>query len=511
LQTGDGGVGSRWSVGERCHLVLWCRRQSRRRMGAICSAFEVYQDSEMDEEDTFAGKPSKKAQVAPGPPTEVLCASLNCLGDAYNPFEFLCDDASFDAAYKRLHATAEALTWPDVVAACGEAVMGLPQFADAYERARLHCSGDAGATLWTYFNESVLSKDNKLVASRFNLLTLAMRPHKEGLPCWKLFGSWHEEMLGLADGTSYSKDANLWLWDLACNTVATRGYDDFRSICTTSYLNPANFERDAAIMVDAAIKLADGRPLLLACQEFPRIGTARRDAFDKACARPGVRLTITQPEETDSVAFVSSSALGSPSDALPDATRVQELMQSCLDESEGLDKKAVQGALDTTARKVLALSFPAVEATFVTVHCKEPKTAAAAMCVARFIKRIGDAAAIPQATVVPPPLVAMIDGNFAKAALVEAFNEAIGQFGMAAVPDASVPTTTKRRSILHGQCYDTSKCMLTVRGPKDKILAPKEMLSQCEVFPDTSQNGGLPSVSWASDHKLVTAVLNLKS
>lgn len=488
-------------------------------MGALCSAFEPMPDVENDKKGTSAGKSRKRARVAPAAPTEVLCASLNCLGDAYNPFEFLCDDASFDAAYKRLHATAEALTWPDFVAACGEAVMGLPQFADAYEKARLHCSGDGAETLWTYFNESVLSKDNKLVAQRFNLLTLAMRPHKEDLPCWKLFGSWQEEMLSLADGTSYSQDDNLWLWDLACNTIATRGYDDFRSICTTSYLNPANFDRSAASMVDAAIKTANGRPLLLACQEFPRVGTAKRDAFVKACARPGVRLTITQPEETDSVAFLSSSALGSPSDVTPNPTRARELMQSCLDESEGLDKKAVQGALDTTARKVLAVSFPALGATFVTVHCKEPKTAAAAMCVARFIKRIGDAAASPQAallddqtgaTVVPPPLVAMIDGNFAKAALVEAFDEAIGQYGMAAVPAASVPTTTKRRSILHGQCYDTNKCMLTVSAPKDKILAPKEMLSQCEVFPGMSQTGGLPSVSWASDHKLVTAVLTLK-
>ena len=69
-------------------------------------------------------------------------------------------------------------------------------------------------------------------------------------------------------------------------------------------------------MVDAAIKTANGRPLLLACQEFPRVGTAKRDAFVKACARPGVRLTITQPEETDSVAFLSSSALVYPHWAL---------------------------------------------------------------------------------------------------------------------------------------------------------------------------------------------------
>ena len=106
------------------------------------------------------------------------------------------------------------------------------------------------------------------------------------------------------------------------------------------------------------------------------------------------------------------------------------------------------------------------------------------------------------------PTVALLDSNLSSAPLCEAFAAALAEQGLASEPPPSVDTTSKQRSLLHGQCYDATKCMRLVRAPKDKLVAAAGALSEVHTFPRVAElSSGLPSPLWASDHALTTAVL----
>ena len=105
-------------------------------------------------------------------------------------------------------------------------------------------------------------------------------------------------------------------------------------------------------------------------------------------------------------------------------------------------------------------------------------------------------------------MVALLDTNLSSAPLCEAFAAPLAERGLASEPPPSVDTTSKQRSLLHGQCYDANKCMRLVRAPKDKLVAPAGALSEVATFPRVAElSSGLPSPQWASDHTLTTAVL----
>lgn len=154
---------------------------------------------------------------------------------------------------------------------------------------------------------------------------------------------------------------------------------------------------------------------------------------------------------------------------------------------------------------MLAARFPAISRdTFVVIHCKEPATDAAAGLIGAFIGRIGEAVGGSRST------VAMIDSNLATSALCVAFALSLSGHALDALPSPGVATTSKQRSILHGQCYKAKKCMTLVVALKNKVIAPMGRLSQLTCFPDVRElPKGLPSPSWASDHALTTAVLKL--
>ena len=187
------------------------------------------------------------SRESPTEPSVVLIGTLNCLGDAYNPFEFMCDEAGFQAAYARLQEVATGLTWQQFADGCGEEVLtswGVgTNAAQALARLQAHC--DSGKQLWQFFDEATLAQDNKLVAPRLNLLTFAMRPHggdSDARPAWELCEHWRKEMLTLATTAvaeaPYTADANLWLWDLACNVVAASAQAEYGHVCASSHLNP---------------------------------------------------------------------------------------------------------------------------------------------------------------------------------------------------------------------------------------------------------------------------------
>ena len=115
------------------------------------------------------------------------------------------------------------------------------------------------------------------------------------------------------------------------------------------------------------------------------------------------------------------------------------------------DKKTMAAFEGTTAAKVLSVRLDGV-----AYHAppKEPKTPEAADYLAKFL------AAHAAACRAGPFAWLKIDTNLAKEATDSAFRREVEASGLQV--SASVPTTSKRRSRLHGQCYDDNKCHKTV-------------------------------------------------
>ena len=212
----------------------------------------------------------------------LLVGTLNLLGDAYNAFEFMNDDPAVTEAINRLHDAFDALTFEQFLSGCD----GL-DIAAATEVLQAHCDG--GKSLFSFFDEASLKNDNKLLMPRLNLITFGMRRMTPGDDAnetltWQCLERWKEEMaplIALPDGP-YAQDFHLLVWDCACNVVATLEPDVYSAVCSSSPLNPSNFERLAGSIVDSVLAAAAGRPLLLGLQEFPRGDTSKARAFRAA-------------------------------------------------------------------------------------------------------------------------------------------------------------------------------------------------------------------------------------
>ena len=443
----------------------------------------------------------------------LLIGTLNCLGEAFNPFEFL--SASNLASCEKLQVAARALTLPDIEAsgalnaqpAGGEAVL---------TRLRDHVA--AGRALWEFFDEATLANDNKLLDSRVNMLTLAMRQHgANGQSMWLKLATWPAELCAIASTSSaYAGDANLWLFDLACNVIASSESAAYQSVCRASHLNLTNVEANVACFFDQALAAAgESTPIVLGIQEYPRAITPSmaRKSEVYAAALEARKLRVVTSDT--GVAIGYSTDLGEPT-VLDCSSLAPAVMSSCLEEAEshgvGLDAKERKGFLGTTAARVMACQFPhayeAKEHTFVVMHAKEPKTIHGAHILAAFVVALAKALDTP-----PPQFVLVGDTNLSSAALASAFAMRLRQDGYIATPGPDVNTTLKQRSILHGQCYDTKKCLVLGACPKDKIIAMEGNLSSEGTYPVIERlrhsQGGLPSAAWASDHCLTYARLKL--
>lgn len=460
--------------------------------------------------------------MASSSPQKLLVGSLNCLGDAHNPFEFMCDDAAFEKSVKVLQDVALQLSWDGFAAGCGAKLLAATGIdggaAAAIERLKTHCEG--GAALWAFFDEACLQMDNKLTTPRLNLLTFALRPYgADERPSWLRRDGWREEMLTLValPDSPYAEDARLFVWDLACNVVADAAPEEYAGVCERSHLNPANFEALAGRFALAVQTAAAGRAVVLGLQEWPPAGSPKGRAYAAAFARHGLRVLSDEGGSSSCAIAYTEEALGAPE--LVDVSGARGVMQAAIDGAAAdgdspLDARAVKGCLETTARKVLAVRWERARgATFVVAHAKEPKDEAAARVLARFVAALGSALAPPsaaEARVAPPAVVTMLDGNLPSAALCGAFGAALGEARLDALPPADVATTCKMRSRLHGQTYDRTKCGVLVRAPKDKLVAPAGTLSAATTVPCADELAkGLPSPTWASDHSLTTAVLTL--
>ena len=103
----------------------------------------------------------------------IFVGSLNCLGEAVNPFEFLSSENAVNV--EALQKVALSLTWDAFTAACGaEVCAALPPGGEAaFARMQEHCSSKS---LWSFFDEPTLVNDNKMLAERLNMVTFAMVP-----------------------------------------------------------------------------------------------------------------------------------------------------------------------------------------------------------------------------------------------------------------------------------------------------------------------------------------------
>mmetsp|Transcript_16494 Transcript_16494/g.19509 ORF Transcript_16494/g.19509 Transcript_16494/m.19509 type:complete len:587 (-) Transcript_16494:17-1777(-) len=436
----------------------------------------------------------------------------------------------------------------------------------------------------SYFSEIILKNDNKFLDHRLNLVTFAMRPYKmtqndnDDEKCfaqWRLLDSnngqtslWIKELSLLLQkqNGSYLKDPRLLIWDLCCCVLASRQLDAYTSICVKSHLNPDN-ENGGEVFFSAAAHAAtnvenykmlnpSGRmPIVLGLLEWPA-QARRRDAFLASCKQHNFTVSIGSDES--GVAIASSAYLGQPIVLSGDASSVvspKAIMSSIVDDLEqssegGFNKKERDGLIKTTAAKTLASmvcldsktghSSPEAGSNWlicVVIHSKEPKSALMTKALALFVSRMVSAAqeAAPRALLTMHPhlqegeevapsdfsnFVVMSDTNVASHPTAQIFRDELAAHRLEASLDPSVITTRKKRSRLHGQCYDAKKCHVTVTAPKDCIITSTASFvhnstSDC-VFPDINTIDGngaartLPDSDWASDHCIVTSMISIK-
>ena len=163
-----------------------------------------------------------------------------------------------------------------------------------------------------------------------------------------------------------------------------------------------------------------------------------------------------------------------------------------------LDKKMEEGFIRTTANKTFAVKFADHDSIFIVIHAKEPKQGQDAKLLANYIVAVGKEID-PNATV-----FAMCDTNLATLQVSTEFNNQLHEQGFSMSGNGQHITTRKKRSILHGQCYDKKKCLQLVEAPKDAIVSNLPM----ETIPPFPNNILLPSPEWASDHMLVGALFD---
>jgi hypothetical protein len=431
----------------------------------------------------------------------VAVATLNVLGDSYNPFEFLNDDSAFLGDYNALADSADTITWDDVVAVAGSEV--IEACPEAMKELEDYCKVE-GNGVYRFFNEDKLKNDNKLTNGRINLITQAMIGYNNE-PLWWAVETWQKNIVSQiqTDNCDYASDYTLYVWDVICNVIVTKRKDNYLNICKRSYINPSNFTSHANTFIQALMDSADGKPIVCGCQEWPKADSLKGKAFNECYAKAGFKIVTTADE--NGCALVYSRVIKTT--IAPEVLTVdfKAIMEKCIQDTEGIDDKQKKGFISTTARKSMVVKmFNEDDKTctiFVVIHSKEPKNDNAGICLAKYIKAIGDSVKQTGDNV-----ITMIDTNIANVKLSKAFHtflETDNAFNVA--PNYDEITTAKQRSILHGQRYDEKKCLKVVKACKDKIICESLDTTCTSIHPNLDVTQGLPGSYWASDHCLVTS------
>ncbi len=462
----------------------------------------------------------------------MLVGSLNLCGDCHNPLEFLAlANDRFMENYRTLERCAKALRLTEVhefIQSIRVAKYTIPEELQESLSAMEESAAGNGGAVWNYFQEEVLRNDNKIVDNRFNLLTMATSPLKDfGADMKDEWGEtetqqWHV-LRDRAGGSSalasifgrllvsYLRDTQLFLWDAVCTIVALKARDAYIDICVEAFCNPENFSATAQAffgrMVDEAKRNNVEQHIIVGLQEWPSEGTTRRAIYTKELEKQGCSIIASSA----SVAVAYSNAIFKQRhDDITETINPTEVMQGLIDEFEAsgaqIDAKEKKGLLTTTARKtlIICLAGSGINLSVVVVHAKEPKKRETAQILAKFIQAVGKRS--------PQPWIAACDTNMASKAIGDPFEEEMKQVEHAMVPGMAQDTTSKHRSLLHGQCYNDKKCLKTVTAPKDKLIASKGLTFEgVSIFPPIQGTAAetLPTPAWASDHCIVTALCQI--
>jgi hypothetical protein len=426
--------------------------------------------------------------------------SLNVLGDAYNPFEFMENpevNPLFENCYSKIKDSFESITSSQVLAEISaEDRAGVQEFRLA-ENFASNCT------------ESFLERDNKMaLINRTNLIVCATKALEDGQPLFRKAKEWRSLILLQREHYFASgKDIPILLWDIACCLAVERHFDEYESICSKSYLNPenlvGNFERLLSPMINQDRSI-------LAVQEFPKEGSANRAAMlgvlDKAqmaWAEMG-DVGFLYSKTIRSVTF-SHSPFGIEPISIVD--KVQQRLQG-LPVLELVEDELSR--FRTTARKTLVMDVES-DLRIVAVHVKELKTEAGTVFLARYLRSLCDDSRMN---------IIVGDTNIASSAKANIFAVSADACGLRLLTSLGSVTTRKRRSELHGQRYDSAKCLKVVAAHKDFALAwcgstAKDEIrkmwdcKEATLYPDLVRESWrlLPSADWPSDHCLVRVVL----
>lgn len=501
-------------------------------------------------------------------------ASLNILGTLENPVEFLAmGDPSFMASYQAMEDCAKSLTLDDVA----RYVKDLPYLTTEghplktlYDEFKRYVNEEVPANdkgikpAWSYFREESLHLDNKLAENRVNLICKAMlvmsklspkagaAPSKDLVYQWHLLNepggqTWQKVMTGLVKGDdtaswTYTKDddgaRNLFFWDMMCNIVASETKAQYLGVCQRSQFYPGNLANNTkkyvAQIEQAQRRAGSNTPLVLGMQEWPEAGTDQRAEYTKQLKAKGILLAEPDQDTTNtdpvaSVAIAYSKSLAEPKPKFLTGSggiKPKEVMQTCIDEEKAeypdheLKQKDEDALTKTTALKTTAARIGG-KISVIVIHCKEAKNKNSLRCIGRYVAKLMAA--------VPTPAVVCMDGNtksaqFAADLAATITEKTASMGGVTILPESQsggqdTVTTSKRRSLLHGQTYDPKKSLRTVAVLKDRIIATKKgasagvamTMDKDTIYPDLGGDDEqsrptLPTAEWPSDHAIVSAV-----
>lgn len=463
-----------------------------------------------------------------------MVASLNMLGDAYNPFEFVeVNNAASMKIFESLEARLLTLTWAELDEnGLEELVAALPSVAEA-SAVVAEMRGTSALVSETLTLKTLVS-DNKLLRARVNLLVHAMATLPACLTpdetdgarlVWQLGTAgarqvapwWRALKRCCAVGGDYSTDPKILVWDLASNLVAVSDLAGFAATCESSYLNPesnARFARAFIGQLEAAraAKSESCDQIVLGVQEFPTEGTLKGEAFEAEFRAAGfevlrgpmsIALMVRGFEADAGDAVLAQHGLEGAVDPVDVMSRVCESAAG-----QSVEKGERSALVKSTAARTMVVRRAGT--LWCVSHFKEAKSDECVDCLPLFFDALRTA--LDPSKEIPFVLVA--DTNLSSVAFHDRFRERCGLVSLDVSRAAT--TTSKRRSLLHGQFFNANKCHVTVMAPKDVIVVARcntgtsDSLREWACYPvvdDAQLPVTLPTAEWPSDHCLISALV----
>lgn len=442
----------------------------------------------------------------------VRAMTLNLYGDAKNPFEFVNKEKNFYDLLIKFQDYFKNLKWGEFKNIIGDLDKVEENLDNAVNNLKNYCVGSDN--VFDYFTEVILKNDNKFQDFRFNLIVFALNPYDKNTMNYNHAKNWKTIMKAFAKSNTYNKDPNLWLWDLVCNVIINSNIDEYIKICEETYLNSKNYRNNINTFIEYIVDTTTEDYLIIGIQEWPDKGSEKEKCYIEELEKSDLK--VFKPDNIASVAIIYSKNLGDPLQI--EMNFAKEDMKTIIDDSDfgkltgntkddDKNKKTIQSLINsTTASKLTGCRFTKAPDDLVTfvMHCKEPKTNVEIDILTEFIKKI---------TNNYTKWLLLTDTNLNSIKDSEYFTKNLNDSGILAMPSGpDSNTTSKERSILHGQCYDKKKCLKQVMAPKDKIIMSEtlESTNEVDIYPKLSDNK-LLSRKWPSDHCGVSTTIKLKN